>query len=100
MKTEPHELSRELSQTMKVLERVVENHRPEAEVQEVGTVTYVGPGVIRLTGLSNVQSEELLRFTGGRMGMAFNLDRWAGSWTPKGIPWTMAVPFEFHNGAP
>ena len=75
MKTEPHELNRALSQTIKVLERVVENHRLEAEVQEVGTVTYVGPGVIRLTGLSNVQSEELLRFTGGRMGMAFNLDQ-------------------------
>lgn len=75
MKTEPHELNRALSQTIKVLERVVENHRLEAEVQEVGTVTYIGPGVIRLTGLSNVQSEELLRFTGGRMGMAFNVDQ-------------------------
>ena len=75
MKTEPHELNRVLSQTMKVLEHVVENHRLEAEVQEFGTVTYVGPGVVRLTGLSNVQYEELLRFTDGRMGMAFNLDQ-------------------------
>ncbi len=64
-----------LSQTFKVLEHVIENHWLEPEVQEVGTVTYVGPGVIRVTGLSNVKSEELLRFTGGRMGMAFNLDQ-------------------------
>jgi len=64
-----------LSQTFKVLEHVIESHWLEPEVQEVGTVTYVGPGVIRVTGLSNVKSEELLRFTGGRMGMAFNLDQ-------------------------
>jgi len=75
MKTEPHELRETLSQTFKVLEHVIENHWLEPEVQEVGTVTYVGPGVIRVTGLSNVKSEELLRFTGGRMGMAFNLDQ-------------------------
>jgi len=75
MKTEPHELNRALSQTIKVLERVKENHRLEAEIQEVGTVTYVGPGVVRLTGLNNVQSEELLSFGDGRMGMAFNLDQ-------------------------
>jgi F-type H+-transporting ATPase subunit alpha len=75
MKTEPHELRETLSQTFKVLEHVIENHWLEPEVQEVGTVTYVGPGVIRVTGLSNVKSEELLRFAGGRMGMAFNLDQ-------------------------
>lgn len=75
MKTEPHELEETLSQTFKVLERVVENHRLEPEVQEVGTVTYVGPGVIRVVGLSNVKSEELLRFAGGGMGMALNLDQ-------------------------
>jgi F-type H+-transporting ATPase subunit alpha len=75
MKTEPHELRETLSQTFKVLEHLIGNHWLEPEVQEVGTVTYVGPGVIRVTGLSNVKSEELLRFTGGRMGMAFNLDQ-------------------------
>jgi F-type H+-transporting ATPase subunit alpha len=75
MKTEPHELKETLSQTFKILKGLVDDHRPEPEVQEVGTVTYVGPGVIRVTGLSNVRSEELLRFAGGRMGMAFNLDQ-------------------------
>ena len=75
MKTEPHELKETLSRTFTILKGLVDDHRPEPEVQEVGTVSYVGPGVIRVTGLSNVRSEELLRFTGGRMGMAFNLDQ-------------------------
>jgi F-type H+-transporting ATPase subunit alpha len=75
MKTEPHELKETLSQTFRILKGLADEHRPEPEVQEVGTVTYVGPGVIRVTGLSSVRSEELLRFAGGRMGMAFNLDQ-------------------------
>jgi F-type H+-transporting ATPase subunit alpha len=72
---ETHELRGTLSQTSQILERVVEDYWLEPSVQEVGTVTYVGPGVIRVAGLSNVKSEELLRFTGGRMGMAFNVDQ-------------------------
>jgi len=40
----------------------------------VGTVTQVGDGIALLSGLPRVQSEELLQFPGGLMGMAFNLD--------------------------
>src|ERR1019366_6157848 len=34
----------------------------------------VGPGVARVRGLPNVQSEELVRFEGDVLGMTFNLD--------------------------
>ena len=74
MKKQPHELNEALSQTFRILDRVVKNYRPEPVVREVGTVTYVGSGVIRVTGLSGAQSEELLRFAGDRMGIAFNVD--------------------------
>lgn len=41
---------------------------------EVGTVTSVSRGVVRLTGLPGVASEELIRFPRDQFGMAFNLD--------------------------
>lgn len=41
---------------------------------EIGTVTSVSRGVVRLAGLPNVQSEELIRFANDRFGLAFNLD--------------------------
>jgi len=43
-------------------------------LQEVGEVQSVGPGVVQVSGLKGVQSEEILLFQGGVEGMAFNLD--------------------------
>ena len=50
----------------------VGEYRPE--VREVGTVVAVSQGVARVEGLPEVQSEELVRFAGNRLGMVFNLD--------------------------
>jgi len=55
MKKQPHELNEALSQTFRILDRVVKSYRPEPVVREVGTVTYVGSGVIGVTGLSGAQ---------------------------------------------
>lgn len=43
-------------------------------IQEIGTITHVGQGIARVKGLPGVQSEELLRFPGGLLGIAYNLD--------------------------
>ena len=43
-------------------------------VEEVGTVTYIGDGVARATGLANVMAGELLEFANGTFGMAQNLE--------------------------
>lgn len=43
-------------------------------VREVGSVLEVGQGIARVDGLAGVQSEELVQFAGGRIGVAFNLD--------------------------
>ena len=53
--------------------------RLQAHVQallpvEVGTVTSVSRGVVRLSGLPQIASEELVRFPHEQFGMAFNLD--------------------------
>jgi F-type H+-transporting ATPase subunit alpha len=46
--------------------------RPTAE--EVGVVRSVARGVVRVGGLSGAAVDEVLRFTGGALGIAFNLD--------------------------
>lgn len=48
--------------------------KAELRVEEVGEVSSVGEGTAYITGLPNVRADELLRFPGGKMGMAFNLE--------------------------
>jgi len=43
-------------------------------LEEVGEVTHVGQGIARVHGLPSVRSEELVRFAGGLMGLAFSLE--------------------------
>ncbi|MBZ5523264.1 MAG: alternate F1F0 ATPase, F1 subunit alpha [Acidobacteriia bacterium] len=60
--------------TLAVVDDASRTFPGEAAAQEYGTVVYVGQGIARLSGLPNVKSEELVRFEGGALGMAFNLD--------------------------
>lgn len=53
---------------------VVNAQQARLESREIGTVTEVERGIARVTGLPNVQSDEVLRFAGNRHGFAFNLD--------------------------
>lgn len=53
---------------------VMAAHADDLTPRETGTVTSVGRGIARVSGLPDVQSEELLRFPGHRLGLAFNLD--------------------------
>ena len=72
---EERHLTRALRQTLDLVDRTLEGHRPRVRFQEVGTVFQAGAGVARVSGLPGVRSEEILRFPGGRLGMAFNLDQ-------------------------
>jgi F-type H+-transporting ATPase subunit alpha len=74
MEAERGELKQMLDFTFGVLDRVLKESRPQVRIQEVGTVTFIGPGVLRAVGLHGVRSEEILRFPGDRLGIAFNLD--------------------------
>ncbi|MFT6947066.1 MAG: F-type H+-transporting ATPase subunit alpha [Vicingaceae bacterium] len=46
----------------------------EADLEEVGTVLFVGDGIARIYGMSQVQSGELIEFDGGLMGIVLNLE--------------------------
>lgn len=48
--------------------------RREPIVEEVGVCTQIGQGIARVRGLPAVRFEELVRFPGGLMGMAFTLE--------------------------
>ncbi len=75
MKADRSELKKTLEVTFKVLDRVLDTYRPQLEIQEVGTVTFLGQGIARVAGLRGMKSEELVTFPGDRLGMVFNLDQ-------------------------
>jgi F-type H+-transporting ATPase subunit alpha len=68
------DLKTSLEDTAGVMDGILHSHRPEIRVDDVGTVSFVGQGIVRVTGLRGVQSEELIGFSDDLLGMAFNLD--------------------------
>jgi F-type H+-transporting ATPase subunit alpha len=61
-------------ETLEALSRLVDREKPSLRAREVGTVVRVGEAVARVRGLPGVKSEEIIRFPGRKLGMAFNLD--------------------------
>ncbi len=52
----------------------LERQGAEVTLDEIGRVIEVGEGFALVDGLPGVQADELVRFPGGRRGLAFNLD--------------------------
>jgi F-type H+-transporting ATPase subunit alpha len=53
----------------------VKDFKPSVEAVEVGYVEEVGDGIARVTGLNNIRFSELVRFSNGVAGIAFNLEK-------------------------
>ena len=70
----PHDLKSILNQTFTAFDQALKDHKAELKIQDVGTVKYVGQGIALVDGLPGVESEELVRFPGGFLGMALNLN--------------------------
>ena len=49
-------------------------YSPLLEPHEIGVITSLATGVATITGLPSVGNEELVSFSGNRLGMAFNVD--------------------------
>ncbi|MGR9085606.1 MAG: alternate F1F0 ATPase, F1 subunit alpha [Gammaproteobacteria bacterium] len=60
--------------TAEIFEGFLEKHTFQLTLTETGTVTHVGQGVALVEGLPGVRAQELVEFTGGNYGLAFNLD--------------------------
>jgi F-type H+-transporting ATPase subunit alpha len=67
-------LKNALDETLDTVTRVFNDSNLEPSFEEFGVVTYIGPGIARVKGLPDLKSEELVRFEGNLLGMAFNLD--------------------------
>lgn len=63
-----------LGTMFEIMEEVLATQKAELKIREVGTANFIGRGIARVSGLSSVKSEELVKFEGGIPGMAFNLD--------------------------
>jgi len=65
---------RAIDETFALVEDVLTRHRADLATHEVGRVTALSQGTARVRGLPNVRAEELVRFSGGLLGLAFNLE--------------------------
>ncbi|HYW96257.1 MAG TPA: F0F1 ATP synthase subunit alpha [Bacteroidales bacterium] len=62
------------AEVSEVLKKQLQGFKTEVELEEVGTVLQVGDGIARIYGLSKVQSNELIEFSSGVMGIVLNLE--------------------------
>ena len=58
----------------KILKAQIKNYDARVSVAETGTVISVGDGIAQIHGLQNCMNGELLKFPGGLVGMALNLE--------------------------
>jgi F-type H+-transporting ATPase subunit alpha len=56
------------------LNSALDGYRPRLRWRETGVIEDVANGVVHVRGLPGVQAMELVRFNGGVLGIAFNLD--------------------------
>jgi F-type H+-transporting ATPase subunit alpha len=68
------EADKVITDSSRIFDEVLQEYRPEVRLIDAGSLIYLNSGIARLTGLPNVQSNELVRFPGGVFGIAFNLD--------------------------
>jgi F-type H+/Na+-transporting ATPase subunit alpha len=57
-----------------LIRKEAERLAPKIDVHEVGRVREVGDGIARVSGLAGVMSGEMVKFPGGVVGVAFNLE--------------------------
>ena len=67
-------LTKQLSYLDKVINKSLEKDLKLNNIEESGTIISVDSGIAIVKGLRAVQSQELIQFPNGIMGMAFNLD--------------------------
>ncbi|MBE0428856.1 MAG: alternate F1F0 ATPase, F1 subunit alpha [Thermoleophilia bacterium] len=57
-----------------VIEDATRGREPRLSFEESGTVRSVGKGITKVGGIPGVRSEELVKFAGGKLGIAINLE--------------------------
>ena len=57
------------------LQKQIEGFKPEFNVSDSGVVLEAGDGIARVQGLAKVRAQELVQFSNGVIGVAFNLEK-------------------------
>ncbi len=63
-----------VDQIAEELKKQILAFEPTVRTVDVGTVTYVGDGIARISGLTNAMVSELVEFEDGTLGIVFNLE--------------------------
>jgi len=74
MNAAPENLQGVFDRTFAGISQTRENFAPQLTLREVGTVISVATGIAKVSGLPGVGFEELVKFPGDVLGIAFNVD--------------------------
>lgn len=72
---ESYSLQNLLERTFDGINQSLDNYVPQLTPREVGIVTTLSTGIVKVSGLPGVGFEELLKFPGDLYGIAFNVDQ-------------------------
>jgi F-type H+-transporting ATPase subunit alpha len=64
-----------IGELSEMLQKEIESIDFIADIEEIGRVVTVGDGVVRASGLDNVQAGEIVEFASGVKGLALNLEQ-------------------------
>lgn len=68
-------MAESLQQFTEGLTNRIESFETHFQIRNIGTVFEAGDGIAQVEGLTDVRSQELVRFENGLMGIAFNLEK-------------------------
>jgi len=71
---EPESLQNVFDRALTGISQVRDAFAPQLRPREIGTITSIATGIAKVSGLSGVGFEEVLRFAGDVYGIAFNVD--------------------------
>ena len=74
MNVAPEHLQGVLDEALAEISRTREAYTPQLVPREVGTIISVATGIAMVSGLPGVGFEELVKFPGDALGIAFNVD--------------------------
>ncbi len=57
------------------LRKKIDSFQAQYEIQNIGTVLESGDGIAQVDGLAGIRSQELVEFSNGVVGIAFNLEK-------------------------
>ncbi len=74
MSMKPESLKNVYDSTFAGIKHVREAFMPQLVSREVGTITSIATGIAKVSGIPGVESDELVKFPGDVLGIAFNVD--------------------------